>query len=74
MEEDGTLSAAHHPFVHPHPEDMALFEADPKTARGQAYDLVYNGVEFGSGSIRNHRPEIQRIILRSWASPTRRST
>lgn len=64
VEEDGTLAAAHHPFVHPHPEDMALFESDPKSARGQAYDLVFNGVEFGSGSIRNHRPEIQRVILR----------
>lgn len=64
VEEDGTLAASHHPFVHPHPEDMALFESDPKSARGQAYDLVFNGVEFGSGSIRNHRPEIQRVILR----------
>ena len=64
VEEDGTLAASHHPFVHPHPEDMALFESDPKSARGQAYDLVFNGVEFGSGSVRNHRPEIQRTILR----------
>jgi aspartyl-tRNA synthetase len=64
VEEDGTLAAAHHPFVHPHPEDMALFESDPGSARGQAYDLVFNGVEFGSGSVRNHRPEIQRTILR----------
>jgi aspartyl-tRNA synthetase len=64
VEEDGTLSASHHPFVHPHPEDLGLFETDPRSARGQAYDLVFNGVEFGSGSIRNHRPEIQRTILR----------
>jgi aspartyl-tRNA synthetase len=63
-EEEGVLSPAHHPFVHPHPEDLDLLEKDPGRARGQAYDLVYNGVEFGSGSIRNHRPEIQRVILR----------
>jgi len=64
VEEDGTLAAAHHPFVHPHPDDVENLEADPTAVRGQAYDLVYNGVEFGSGSIRNHRPEIQRVILR----------
>ncbi|MGW8265574.1 MAG: amino acid--tRNA ligase-related protein, partial [Longimicrobiales bacterium] len=64
VEEDGTLAAAHHPFVHPHPEDVETLKANPKEARGQAYDLVYNGVELGSGSIRNHRPEIQRVILR----------
>jgi aspartyl-tRNA synthetase len=60
----GTLTPAHHPFVHPHPEDAGLLEKDPAKTRGQAYDLVYNGVEFGSGSIRNHRPEVQRVILR----------
>jgi aspartyl-tRNA synthetase len=62
--EGGTLAAAHHPFVHPHPDDLDLLEEEPERARGQAYDLVYNGVEFGSGSIRNHRPEVQRVILR----------
>ena len=64
VQEDGSLAAAHHPFVHPHPDDVELVESDPEKARGQAYDLVFNGVEFGSGSIRNHRPEIQRVILR----------
>jgi aspartyl-tRNA synthetase len=62
--EGGGLTAAHHPFVHPHPEDVDLLENEPMRTRGQAYDLVYNGVEFGSGSIRNHRPENQRVILR----------
>ena len=62
--EDGALAAAHHPFVHPHADDVDTLEANPKGARGQAYDLVFNGVEFGSGSIRNHRPEVQRVILR----------
>jgi aspartyl-tRNA synthetase len=64
VEEGGTLTPAHHPFVHPHPEDAQLLEGEPERTRGQAYDLVFNGVEFGSGSIRNHRPEIQRTILR----------
>jgi aspartyl-tRNA synthetase len=64
VNEDGTLSPAHHPFVHPHPEDEHLLETSPARTRGQAYDLVYNGVELGSGSIRNHRPELQRVILR----------
>jgi aspartyl-tRNA synthetase len=64
VDEHGTLSPAHHPFVHPHPEDGHLLESSPAETRGQAYDLVYNGVELGSGSIRNHRPEIQRVILR----------
>ncbi len=64
IEEDGGLTPAHHPFVHPHPEDLDLLEGHPEATRGQAYDLVYNGVELGSGSIRNHRPEIQRTILR----------
>jgi aspartyl-tRNA synthetase len=60
----GGLTSAHHPFVHPHPDDAGLLESEPTRVRGQAYDLVYNGVEFGSGSIRNHRPENQRVILR----------
>ena len=61
---DGSLEAAHHPFVHPHPDDEEMLESNPAATRGQAYDLVYNGVELGSGSVRNHRPEVQRIILR----------
>jgi aspartyl-tRNA synthetase len=62
--EDGGLTSAHHPFVQPHPDDRHLLAEDPLGTRGQAYDLVYNGVEFGSGSIRNHDPEVQRVILR----------
>ena len=61
---DGTPAANHHPFVMPHPEDLELLESDAMSTRGLAYDLVYNGVEFGSGSIRNHDPDMQRRILR----------
>ena len=61
---DGTLTANHHPFVMPHPEDESQLEKEPLGVRGLAYDLVFNGVELGSGSIRNHDPELQRRILR----------
>ncbi len=65
FEEDETrLTPGHHPFVMPLPEDMHLLDSDPVAARGFAYDLVYNGTEFGSGSIRVHDPELQRKILR----------
>ena len=62
---DGDPAANHHPFVAPHPDDIHLLDSAPLEARGLAYDLVYNGVEFGSGSIRNHDPEMQRRILRT---------
>ena len=64
-EEDGFLAASHHPFVMPHPDDVDLLETDPAKVRGTAYDLVYNGTEFGSGSIRIHEPELQRRVLRA---------
>ncbi|MGD8279732.1 MAG: hypothetical protein PVF69_01105, partial [Gemmatimonadota bacterium] len=65
VEEDGALVPSHHPFVMPHPEDVELLESDPAAVRGTAYDMVYNGTEFGSGSIRVHQPELQRRILRA---------
>ena len=61
---DGTLGANHHPFVMPHPEDEGQLDEEPLGVRGLAYDLVFNGVELGSGSIRNHDPLLQRRILR----------
>ncbi len=64
LEEDGELVASHHPFVMPHVDDLDLIETDPARVRGTAYDLVYNGTEFGSGSIRIHDPELQRRVLR----------
>ena len=62
-EEGGQLFAGHHPFVMPHPDDRPLLDTDPAAVRGLAYDLVYNGTEFGSGSIRIHEPELQRTVL-----------
>jgi aspartyl-tRNA synthetase len=55
---------AHHPFTMPHPEDLEKLESDPLTVRSQAYDLVVNGWELGSGSVRIHRHDIQQRIFR----------
>ncbi len=62
-EADGRLYANHHPFVLPHPDDLDRLEFDPLSVRGLAYDLVYNGSELGSGSLRVHDPALQRTIL-----------
>lgn len=61
---EGQLAAAHHPFVHPHPEDLARLETHPLSVRAQAYDLVINGYEIMSGSLRCHTPELQMRIFR----------
>ena len=53
----------HHPFCHPHPDDLAKMETDPLNVRALAYDLVLNGWELGSGSIRIHEPELQRRVF-----------
>jgi aspartyl-tRNA synthetase len=58
-------NAAHHPFTSPHEEDMEILESDPGAARSLAYDVVLNGTELGSGSIRIHRQDIQSIIFKA---------
>ncbi len=55
--------AEHHPFCMPHPDDFELFQTDPGEVRAQAYDVVLNGVELGSGSIRIHRRDIQQQVF-----------
>jgi aspartyl-tRNA synthetase len=65
VDEDGNLQAAHHPFTMPHPEDMDLIETDPLKVRSRAYDLVLNGWELGSGSVRIHRADIQSRVFRA---------
>ncbi|MBW3557493.1 MAG: aspartate--tRNA ligase, partial [Actinobacteria bacterium] len=57
--------AAHHPFTMPHPDDVDLLDSDPLAVRSQAYDLVLNGWELGSGSIRIHRSDIQARVFRA---------
>ncbi len=64
-EVDGVLHPGHHPFVLPHPDDADRLGSDPASVRGLAYDLVYNGSELGSGSLRIHDPSLQRTILRT---------
>src|SRR5579864_3286035 len=56
-------NAAHHPFTSPHEQDMDKLESDPGAVRALAYDVVLNGTELGSGSIRIHRQDIQRKIF-----------
>jgi aspartyl-tRNA synthetase len=63
LDEGGRPIPAHHPFTMPVEEDLDIIESDPLAARSQAYDLVLNGWELGSGSVRIHRPEIQRRIF-----------
>ncbi len=61
----GNPLAAHHPFTMPHPDDLELLETDPAAVRSQAYDLVLNGWELGSGSVRIHRDDIQAQVFRA---------
>jgi len=63
VDADGAPIPAHHPFTMPHPDDLDLLESDPLAVRSQSYDLVLNGWELGSGSVRIHRADIQRRIF-----------
>jgi len=63
-EETGEITFSHHPFTAPLPGQDALFDSDPLAITAQHYDLVLNGSELGSGSIRNHVPEFQRRVFK----------
>ncbi len=63
-EEDKRYVAAHHPFTMPHAEDMETMESDPANARAQSYDLVLNGYELGSGSMRIYQRELQERMFK----------
>jgi aspartyl-tRNA synthetase len=63
VDDAGHPVAAHHPFTMPHPDDLDRLETDPASVRSQAYDLVLNGWELGSGSVRIHRGDIQSRVF-----------
>jgi aspartyl-tRNA synthetase len=62
--ETGEITFSHHPFTSPEPGQEALFDTDPLAITARHYDLVLNGYELGSGSIRNHTAEFQRKVFR----------
>ena len=65
LDDQGVPVAAHHPFTMPRAEDLEFMDSDPLRVRAQSYDLVLNGWELGSGSIRIHRSDVQRAVFRS---------
>ena len=61
--ETGEITAAHHPFTSPRPQDLERLASEPLKVQARAYDLVLNGTELGSGSIRIHDPELQQRVF-----------
>ncbi|MCL4494974.1 MAG: aspartate--tRNA ligase [Firmicutes bacterium] len=62
-QEENRLVSAHHPFTMPHPSDIDLIETEPLAVRSQAYDVVLNGTELASGSLRIFQPQLQSRIF-----------
>jgi len=62
-EEENRWNAAHHPFTSVHDEDLEKLTTDPAHCRAKSYDVVLNGTELGSGSIRIHRRDIQAQVF-----------
>jgi aspartyl-tRNA synthetase len=63
-EASGAITAAHHMFTMPLESDLPKLETDPLAVRAQLYDLVMNGVELGSGSVRINRRDIQERVMK----------
>jgi aspartyl-tRNA synthetase len=66
---EGGIQAAHHPFCMPHPDDIAFLETEPLKVRANSYDLVMNGYELSSGSIRIHERDLQNRIFQLLGIP-----
>ncbi|MBU1049803.1 aspartate--tRNA ligase [Candidatus Bipolaricaulota bacterium] len=64
LNEEGALTSSHHPFTSPLAEDMDRMVTEPLTVSSNAYDLVLNGTELGSGSIRIHQRALQEQIFK----------
>ncbi len=62
-EEEKRWDAEHHPFCNPVPEDVSYFDSDPGKIRASSYDLVINGCEGASGSVRIHDPSVQQKVF-----------
>jgi len=65
------LISMHHPFTSPNMDDLDLLDSEPTKVRSRAYDLVLNGSELSSGSVRIHKKEIQQKIFKAMGMPTK---
>jgi len=61
--DEDRFDAEHHPFCQPNPEDAEFLKTDPGKVRADSYDLVVNGYEAASGSVRIHDPEVQQMVF-----------
>lgn len=62
-EDENRYDAEHHPFCEPNEEDRELLKTDPAKVRADSYDLVINGYEAASGSVRIHDPAVQQTVF-----------